>query len=115
MQIGLRRYSPAFVENLADALVRKLRILGEAVGRNAHGNKRILTEEFAGMHIDMVFLQKARIWRASARMEFFRWGFVICSRVWRVIRSTGTPRISAMSSCMPKKRSPIGCSKVAIR
>jgi hypothetical protein len=53
VEISLRSYPPALVEDLAHPLVRKLRVLGEPVGRNAHGNKKFLPEELAGMHVDV--------------------------------------------------------------
>jgi hypothetical protein len=44
MEVGFRRYTPAFVEDLAHQLVRKLGVLGESICHNAQGFKKLLTE-----------------------------------------------------------------------
>jgi len=56
VKVGLCRDAALFVDDFVDALVGKLRVFGEPVGRNAHRRKELFTEEFAGWTLMCLFM-----------------------------------------------------------
>ena len=55
MEVGFRGDATLFVDDFVDALVWKLRVFRQPVGRDAHRPKEIFTKEFAGMDVDVLF------------------------------------------------------------
>ena len=55
MKVRLRGDTALFVDDFVDALLRKLGIFRQPVGRDAHRLKELFTEEFAGMDVEVLF------------------------------------------------------------
>ena len=55
VEIGLGGDAALFIDDLVHPLVRQLRVLGEAVGRDAERGKKLFAEEFARVNVE-VFL-----------------------------------------------------------
>jgi len=55
VEIGFSSDAALFVNDLVDALVRKLCVFCEPVRRDAHRHKELFAEEFPGMKVDVFF------------------------------------------------------------
>lgn len=54
MEIRFRRDPALFVNDFVDPLLRELSLFREPVGRETHGPKKLLTEQFAGVDIEVL-------------------------------------------------------------
>jgi hypothetical protein len=55
MEVSFRSDTALFVDDFVDALLWKLRIFRQPVGRDAHRAEEVFTEEFSGMNIEVLF------------------------------------------------------------
>ena len=55
MEIGFRGDPALLVDDFVDPLLGELRVFRQPVGREAHGTKELLPEQFAGVDIEVLF------------------------------------------------------------